>query len=102
MANTSTQITKFQDLEVDKTYTVLSVKPIKGKYGNGKSHIMEISDENGEIIKVCITKSNNNYLLFKNGEKDSTKVNFTVRRREVSGEFVGKAYVEIKAIKKHR
>ena len=92
--NTSNQIVKFQDLDVNKTYTVLRVKPIKGKYGI--SHIMEVL-KSGENIKVWSTKSINDHLLFKNKEKDSTKFNFTVRRI-MNGELEGKLYAEIETI----
>ena len=91
------KIVKFQDLEVDKTYTVLRVKPIESKDGR-RSHIMEVS-KNGETIKVWASNSINDYLLFKNREKDSTKFNFTVRRiTDGKLNFVGKLYAKIETI----
>ena len=82
------QITKFQDLEVDETYRVISFKPIESKFG--KSYILTVT-KTGEDEKFTVfsTKPINEYIEINKLEKNPTKFDFTV------GRYAGKLCVEI-------
>ena len=97
MTNTSVyqnnQITKFQDLDIDETYSVVEFRPIKGKFG--PSNILKVI-KNGEDegIEIFSVKSINEYFAINQVPR---KFEFTVRRF-TTGKYIGKRYAEIDGI----
>lgn len=91
--NTNNQILKFQDLEVDETYTIRSFKPINGQYG--KSYILSVI-KNGEdrILNVFSANTINKYFEVNEIEKHPKKFDFTVRKIN-KGKYAGKNFAEI-------
>ena len=89
------EITKFQDLKVDTTFTVTHFKPIVSKFG--KSYILTvIANNEGREIDIFSTNSINIYFQKHEIEKqpEGTRSDFTVRRIK-KGKFVRNKYAVI-------
>jgi hypothetical protein len=91
--STSQQVMKFQTLQEDKTYTVVSIKPINGKYG--KTYILSLKQSDDDsIFMVYSTKSIVTYINKNSLETNPEKFDFTVRKI-TSGKYEGQLYAEI-------
>ena len=89
----SEDIIKFQNLEVNRTFTVKGIKTFDSKFG--KSHILKVL-ENGKDECRYTWSSNaiNEYIKHEKLEKKPKKFTFTTRTL-TSGKYCGKLYAEI-------
>ena len=86
-------VTKFQDLEADRTYTVKGFKAIDSKFG--KSFILKVlEDRKDDCIKIWSSPKINEYIKHEKLEKKPKKFTFTTKRT-TSGKYCGMLYAEI-------
>ena len=89
---TENTITKFQELDVGVSYTVVGFKPVKSKFGD--AYILEVRHGGtGNNLKTWASNGITEYL---NDGNNCKIFDFTVRQIR-NGKFTGKNYAEIKS-----
>ena len=82
---------KFQDLEVDVTYTVVGYKHVNGKFGD--SYLLQVvKDSIDDIIQAWSSKTITDYIK---QEKNAKQFVFVVRLIRGSGKLAGQKYADI-------